>query len=354
MDSSAHTRSVTALSASAAGDFVASGSADGAVILWCLESGAWRVAKSTRVHSRALTSLAFSFDGLRLYSASCGGEIAVYDVIGARRRRRKESFASEASLKEWASSATLKSGVYAFPHANGPKEDGMCLYERELEAKRNEKEQANEQVRGQFREKVRSFKMRLEELLKHNEEVVDLERLERVEFTFDLEGQRMLKEANQATIDESVASIMAERAKCNVISRRFREEMWDKMSVKSQKLLAFKSGVEVRNFPVKNDAKEAKRALQVINMRKLELRETRKEALNGWKGRADSLPESAEYVINAASGLPEVNLDSGDKVKKRIKRRSSSIMMPPTTPGGILATMKMRKEEMLEYSLTKI
>ena len=110
------------------------------------------------------------------------------------------------------------------------------------------------------------------------------------------------------------------------------------MLVQAQKLLAFRGGVVVSaNFPIEKDSGRSKLAQKVINMRKLELRETRKMNLNGWTGRADFLPEDAEYIINAASGLPEIDAMSTENATKRVRERSSSRDDAPNDTRGNLA-----------------
>ena len=118
-------RAVTAMCSSPAGDFLASGSADSTVALWCLNNGAWTVAASMKVHGRAITCLTFNSDGTRIYSACCGGLVTAYDIPGAQAAPQID-LASETDLKEKAAAATLQRGIYAFPNAQERKYDVLA------------------------------------------------------------------------------------------------------------------------------------------------------------------------------------------------------------------------------------
>ena len=334
----AHSHSIVKLCISASGDFMASGSSGGEVALWKLDGGKWKHVATKPSHMRSVSALSFSMDGTMLYSACCGGILVSHRVSGALKLSPDVEMMSASDHRDKAAKATLHPGVFAYPNAGGPIQEETCLHERYFQEENEVAAAKNAAVRDTYRKRVHALKSRLEGLLEHNERVIPLERLNRDEFVIDVEGKRLLEEESVSKANDLAEKIKSERTKHDIIASRIKKESWDRMIVKAQKLFALQSGVCVRNFPIEGNRAEDRMIRKVVNLRKLELRETRRLGFDGWDSRADEVPYNADWILNAGANLPEIDAASNEKPKLRVKRRSSSIMMSaaPTTPGGAI------------------
>ena len=106
--------------------------------------------------------------------------------------------------------------------------------------------------------------------------VPELERMERDEFTIDVEGRDMLKQANDEEADKLAANIKLQNLGVELRSERVKAQCWDSMATAGKELHSLKSGVVVCNVPIAVRGEAAgKRLEKVLNLRKVELREPR-------------------------------------------------------------------------------
>ncbi|XP_059215696.1 cilia- and flagella-associated protein 43 isoform X2 [Centropristis striata] len=135
---------------------------------------------------------------------------------------------------------------------------------------REDNEQYSE-TKKNLRKNIKELRDTVQEMMRENENVPDIERLEQQEFNLDVEEQRRLvamveQEVTQVR-NEIEWEILAKCYLCDVLKR----ECWDSMKVKGRAVKAFHSEHEVKNYPLKEKTeKEVEELCKIQNMRKFE------------------------------------------------------------------------------------
>ncbi|XP_056291308.1 cilia- and flagella-associated protein 43 isoform X1 [Pseudoliparis swirei] len=127
------------------------------------------------------------------------------------------------------------------------------------------------ETKKNLRKTIKEFRDNIQEMMRENENLPDIDRLEQQEFNLDVEEQSRL----EATVEQEVARVRDEVeweivAKC-YLSDVFRRECWESMKVKGKAIKAFHSEQQVNNYPLKERTdKEVEDLHRVQTIRSIE------------------------------------------------------------------------------------
>ncbi|XP_031694958.1 cilia- and flagella-associated protein 43 [Anarrhichthys ocellatus] len=128
------------------------------------------------------------------------------------------------------------------------------------------------ETKKNLRKPIKELRDDIQEMMRENENLPDIERLEQQEFNLDVEEQRRL----EATVEQEVTRVRNE-IELEISAKRYisdvlRRECWDSKTVKGKATKAFYSKQQVRNYPLKERTdKEVEDLHRVQNMRKIEM-----------------------------------------------------------------------------------
>ncbi|XP_074532554.1 cilia- and flagella-associated protein 43 isoform X2 [Halichoeres trimaculatus] len=135
---------------------------------------------------------------------------------------------------------------------------------------KEENEQYSE-TKKNMRKTIKELRETIQEMIRDNETLPDIERLELHEFNLDVEEQRRL----EAMVQQEVIKVREEiewemLAKC-YLRDVIKKECWDSMMIKGKAIKAFYSDHEVKNYPLKERTqREIEDLRRVQDIRKFE------------------------------------------------------------------------------------
>ncbi|XP_043911887.1 cilia- and flagella-associated protein 43 [Protopterus annectens] len=140
-----------------------------------------------------------------------------------------------------------------------------------LEEAIKEESQQFANIKKDLRKGISELRKTIQGMIRENESLPDMEKLDQQEFDLDVEEQERLQTEGQ----EEVAKVRKEIELENLIQRYLRDvikqECWDSMAVKGRAVKAFHSDCEVKNYPMKERSqKEMEELERVIQLRKIE------------------------------------------------------------------------------------
>uniref|UniRef100_UPI003AAA87D7 cilia- and flagella-associated protein 43 n=1 Tax=Centroberyx gerrardi TaxID=166262 RepID=UPI003AAA87D7 len=144
-----------------------------------------------------------------------------------------------------------------------------------LESKREAVAKADNQqyydTKKNLRKSIKELRDTIQEMMRENENLPDIERLEQQEFNLDVEEQRRLEAKGQQEVTRVRNEIELENlAKC-YLRDVLKRQCWDSMKVKGKAVKAFQSEHEVKNYPMRERTeKELEELLRVQSLRKTE------------------------------------------------------------------------------------
>jgi hypothetical protein len=131
---------------------------------------------------------------------------------------------------------------------------------------------------------IAEIKGRLSTLLNENEQRTELEKMERLEFVVDVNGQEMLVTENQRRADTVRISYFKLNSFNELIAARVRHACWDSNSVQSRSLLPLlesendRKAVCVSSLPIRKCSDDETQTLERIKrLRAVEMRSQRKD-----------------------------------------------------------------------------
>ncbi|XP_030297865.1 cilia- and flagella-associated protein 43 isoform X2 [Sparus aurata] len=143
--------------------------------------------------------------------------------------------------------------------------------ESRREAVLKEDNERYSETKKNLRKTVKELRDTIQEMMRENEILPDIERLEQREFNLDVEEQGRL----EAMVEQEVVRVRNEfelenLAKC-YLRDVLKSECWDTMKVKGRTVKAFHSEHEVKNYPLKERTEKEMEVLHRIqNLRELE------------------------------------------------------------------------------------
>lgn len=163
--------------------------------------------------------------------------------------------------------AVARDEIYRTPTPT-PADDATWLQVQELEAFKEEDRQYAD-VKKNLRVSIRDMRRTLQTMLKTNETLPEIERLNRHEFDLDIEEQMRL----QAEADQEVERVREEIEFENLAKMYLREmikrECWDAMVVKGRAVQAFNSNLEVSNFPMRERSQHFIKMKETVTKRRM-------------------------------------------------------------------------------------
>jgi WD40 repeat protein len=317
----AHDKSTTALSASIDGKFIATGGADGLVVLWRVYEQHVELLHTTRSHSGPITTLAFSMDSRALYSSSTDGTF-----VGLSLRNNGTQTSDEQGM----ATNTDRFLSSSFPPLDPslaslaeecvnpletldqlPWKDEVAYEDSEPRKSvdgHQEVEQGNAASQALL-SRMEEFKGRLHALLAHNSSRADVEKLSSDELIVDVRGRERAMATNRAAASELLSELRAKSMRREVIAARIRKECLESMEVRACQVWALqRPGIFVDNFPLRKRSKaEIARVEGVRRLRAIELRDIRRSGhitAKSWKGLLDEVSIGREAcTYNFASNL---------------------------------------------------
>ncbi|XP_067656775.1 cilia- and flagella-associated protein 43-like isoform X1 [Haliotis asinina] len=191
-----------------------------------------------------------------------------------------------------------------------PKADATWLEERELEALIDEDKQYAD-TKIQLRTQIRDIRRTIQEMMKNNEGLPDIEKLGRHEFDLDVDEQSKLQSLGEAEIARVREEIEFDNLAKMYLRDMIKKECWDEMKVKGRALQAFNSNLEVSNFPMKERTEAVVNALETATKRRqIEIAElaARKQEIEQGQKPASHL----KYQQRPYSGASEFDDDLGE------------------------------------------
>lgn len=144
---------------------------------------------------------------------------------------------------------------------------------QKLEFHKKEDEQYAE-VKKDLRVQIRDMRRTIQDMLKQNEVLPDIEKLGRHEFDLDIEEQNRLQSEADAEVQRVREEIEFDNLAKIYLREMIKKECWDDMKVKGRAAQAFFSTLEVSNFPMRERSRDFERLLETVTKRrKIELAE---------------------------------------------------------------------------------
>ncbi len=165
-----------------------------------------------------------------------------------------------------------------------------------------------------LKQSVSELRERFQQALKNNDTVPDLEKMERWEFEIDKATVNAKKAEADVEAENVRQAIRADNRVRDMIAGRIKVDCYDVMQVQKGVIVAYDSGKEVPNFPLKKLQEAEEAELETIKaMRAAELEEI-KWTLQNEPGESNVLIEqSAESAAEAAAEAEADEEDGGDE-----------------------------------------
>lgn len=311
-----HGKHVTLLSISDDGRFMASGGADGMLIIRALGSFAKMGSAAAHSHtSGGVRAAVFNSDCSTLLSAGFDGAVftwALTDVLEAK------SFQQERSAV--IRSATLQK-LPTVPDASGDSATFLELYEKKRTS--DHKDHAQKRAGEDLEDKLTRFKMRFKGVLARNEQVQELERLDLKEFVIDKEMMDQLTEEGHKQVAKLRSELIEASRGKELVAARIKLQCWDSMVEKGGCLRAFKANTELHNFPLRaHTPEETQQHQQILFLRKMQVLESQwiKSTRRGDDEHPErefhpsKLTEGATYIVNIKDTHSEPFLEDKSSV----------------------------------------
>ncbi|XP_021355562.1 cilia- and flagella-associated protein 43-like isoform X2 [Mizuhopecten yessoensis] len=123
-------------------------------------------------------------------------------------------------------------------------------------------------VKQDLRMQIREMRRTIQGMLKQNEVLPDIEKLGRHEFDLDIEEQNRLQQEADAEVQRVEEEIEFDNLAKIYLREMIKKECWDEMKVKGRSIQAFRSTLEVSNFPMRERTLEMEKLLQTVTVRR--------------------------------------------------------------------------------------
>ncbi|KAK3269569.1 hypothetical protein CYMTET_21995 [Cymbomonas tetramitiformis] len=134
-------------------------------------------------------------------------------------------------------------------------------------------EEDSQVMQQESRRSIMQLKDKFQRIRAKNETVPTLEKLEYKEFIIDYQLKDMLEAEGAQKVKEVQMEVKNENVSKELYADRIKSECWTQMTTQGTFLLAFKSGLEVGNFPLRARDELAATLKKVAFLRRVEIRE---------------------------------------------------------------------------------
>lgn len=166
-----------------------------------------------------------------------------------------------------------------------------------------------EQFKKQIMIELNVIKQRLQELLKENERVTDIERLERDEFIVDISKQTEFLKNGEDVCEEIRKEAEKTNLRLELMKEKVQQNTWDKMEVQQKAVVSIAGDTMVFNYSIRKKTPVEHNLLRQITIqRKIELREKYARMEKAYKESLDELEFSVSkepYFMNRNAGKPD-------------------------------------------------
>ncbi|CAM9814816.1 unnamed protein product, partial [Discosporangium mesarthrocarpum] len=307
----AHQKGAAVMAASVDGRFMATGGADGLVCLWAVYEQQVELLNSALVHAGPVISLSFATDSSQLFTASLDGTVfgLTLEGLGNDRGAAGQLPPLVSTLERLAEKKATK------PQRISIEQLGQPPWRQEQVAdKKGENSKEMTMASMVQRKVVGEFAARLARIVKHNETLPDLEKLERGEFVVDVAGRDRKIAANEAAANALRQRIKMQNLTKELIGARIKAECWDSMEIQAKEVRALqREGVLVENFSIRRRSNEEleQTRKKVKQLRALELRDIRRgkySVARAWQGLLDEVPSDISWIVNEGKLVPVVDI----------------------------------------------
>ncbi|XP_041476459.1 cilia- and flagella-associated protein 43-like isoform X2 [Lytechinus variegatus] len=274
----------------------------GGVHRMCLTQDATQVL-TTGAQDGTMTCYAWNFNSMGKTKANSAIEAARShkSMLQAVRKREDEVLQS---MRDWSPHSLVGSRTASHEHISSSNEnmtiekaiesdqiymtptptltgDPAWMDVKELEALHDEDKQYAT-VKKDLRGEIRDLRRMIQDMMKVNETLPDIEKLGHDEFNLDTEEQHRLQAEGEAQVQQIREEMELEDLAKMYMRETIKNECWDSMINKGRSIKAFHFPLEVSNYPMRERSKEEKEELEFVsNMRRIEVAEmaARKEII---------------------------------------------------------------------------
>ncbi|XP_062375052.1 cilia- and flagella-associated protein 43 [Sardina pilchardus] len=144
--------------------------------------------------------------------------------------------------------------------------------DKKLELVGKEENQKFTEIKQNLRKSIKELRDTIQVMMRENEALPEMERLEQQEFNLDATEKKRLQAEGEQEVQRVRNEIEMENLAKSYLREVLKRECWDSMKVKGKAIKAFHSSYEVKNYPMRERTqKELDELLRVENMRKIEL-----------------------------------------------------------------------------------
>lgn len=119
---------------------------------------------------------------------------------------------------------------------------------------------------------LEGLRKNLREYLRHNQDVEEIEQLEREEFVINQQKEEGLEQETGKLCDEIRVKAEKDNLKLQLLHSKVKERTWDTMAVQQRAITAIKGEKLVYNYGIRERTGQEKRRLEHIqNLRRVEM-----------------------------------------------------------------------------------
>ncbi|XP_056430962.1 cilia- and flagella-associated protein 43 isoform X2 [Hyla sarda] len=148
--------------------------------------------------------------------------------------------------------------------------DPTWLNHKFTEAIKEEEKKYADQKKS-LRNGIKELRHKIQAMMRENESLPEIEKLDQQEFNLDTEEQERLRDESEQEVERVRKEIELENLSRQYLREIIKKECWDSMSVTGRSIMSFHTEQEVTNYPLKErTAKELEDIARVLNVKKTE------------------------------------------------------------------------------------
>ncbi|XP_075065290.1 cilia- and flagella-associated protein 43 isoform X2 [Mixophyes fleayi] len=143
--------------------------------------------------------------------------------------------------------------------------------DQKLDEVRKEETQKYAEQKKNLKKGIKELRERIQAMMRENESLPDIEKLDQQEFNLDTEEQERLQAESEQEVERVRREIELENVSKQYLREIIKKECWDSMAVKGRSVMSFHTEYEVKNYPLKERTdKELEDFARVLKVKKIE------------------------------------------------------------------------------------